>query len=312
MSDPSQTTSAGDLRHTRGRSLAWLAAAYLAALIGAALTVMALPGRDPLWVALAADAVATAVVFCFSVALDNSSMYDPFWSVAPIPIALYWAMAPGGAQAVPLRQTLVVILVVAWGLRLTANQLARWHGLGDEDYRYVDIRRKAGSFYWPASFVGLHLFPTGWVFLGLLAAWPALSGPGRPLGWLDALGVTVTASAIALEAVSDLQLRRFMSSSRERGAMLDTGVWSWCRHPNYLGEMGFWWGLWILGFAARPGWWTLAGPISITLLFVFISVPMKDRRMLLNHPEWAERMKRIPAFLPIPPTSRTRRASPRR
>ena len=307
MSDPAHIPSAGDPRHTRGRSLAWLAAAYLAALIGAALTVMALPGRDPLWVALAADLAATAVIFCFSLALDNSSMYDPYWSLAPIPIALYWAMAPGGAEAVALRQSLVVILVVAWGLRLTANQLARWHGLGDEDYRYVDIRRKAGRFYWPASFVGLHLFPTGWVFLGLLAAWPALSGPGRPLGWLDALGFAVTAGAIVLEAVSDLQLRRFMASPRERGAMLDTGLWAWCRHPNYLGEMGFWWGLWILGFAARPGWWTLVGPLSITVLFVFISVPMKDRRMLMNHPEWAGRMKQIPAFLPLP-----RRASPRR
>ncbi len=307
MSDPAHIPSAGDPRHTRGRSLAWLAAAYLAALTGAALTVMALPGRDPLWVALAADLAATAVIFCFSLALDNSSMYDPYWSLAPIPIALYWAMAPGGAEAVALRQSLVVILVVAWGLRLTANQLARWHGLGDEDYRYVDIRRKAGRFYWPASFVGLHLFPTGWVFLGLLAAWPALSGPGRPLGWLDALGFAVTTGAIVLEAVSDLQLRRFMASPRERGAMLDTGLWAWCRHPNYLGEMGFWWGLWILGFAARPGWWTLVGPLSITLLFVFISVPMKDRRMLMNHPEWAGRMKQIPAFLPLP-----RRASPRR
>jgi len=197
---------------------------------------------------------------------------------------------------------LVVLLVTAWGLRLTANQLSRWHGLGDEDYRYVDIRRKTGKLYWPASLVSLHFLPTAWVFLGLLAAWPALNGPGRPVGWLDALGVVVTAGAIVIEAVSDLQLRRFMSSRRERGAMLATGLWAWCRHPNYLGEMGFWWGIWILGYAAQPGWWwTAVGPGLITVLFVFISGPMKDRRMLANHPEWAARMKRIPAFLPLPP-----------
>ena len=50
-----------------------------------------------------------------------------------------------------MRQGLVVLLVTAWGLRLTGNQLARWHGLADEDFRYVDIRRKTGKFYWPAS-----------------------------------------------------------------------------------------------------------------------------------------------------------------
>ena len=302
MIEAAPTLSAGDPRPSRSRSLAWLAGAYLLALLAALATGTALQGRDPILVALAADVVATVVIFAFSLALDNSSMYDPYWSVAPIPIVAYWAMAPGSGEGVALRQSLVVILVTAWGLRLTLNQLARWHGLGDEDYRYVDIRRKTGRFYWPASLVSLHLLPTAWVFLGLLAAWPALNGPGRPLGWLDALGVAVTAGAIAIEAVSDWELRRFMSSRRERGAMLDTGLWGWCRHPNYLGEMGFWWGLWILGYAARPGsWWTAAGPIAITLLFVFISVPMKDRRMLQNHPEWATRMKRIPAFLPLPP-----------
>ena len=302
MADPSPNLSAGDPRHSRGRSLAWLAGAYLLALVAGLATGMALEGRNPILVALAADAVATVVVFAFSLTLDNSSMYDPYWSVAPIPIVAYWATAPGSAKAVALRQALVVVLVAAWGLRLTANQLARWHGLGDEDWRYVDIRRKTGRFYWPASFVSLHFFPTAWVFLGLLGAWPALNGPGRPVGWLDAVGVAVTVGAIAVEALADLQLRRFMTSRRERGAMLDTGLWAWCRHPNYLGEVGFWWGLWILGTAAQPGWWwTAVGPLSITLLFVFISVPMKDRRMLANHPEWATRMKRVPAFLPLPP-----------
>jgi steroid 5-alpha reductase family enzyme len=262
---------------------------------------MALPGRDPIWVALAADVVATLVVFAFSVAMDNSSMYDPYWSVAPIPIALYWALAPGGADAVLARQVVVLALVGAWGLRLTANQLSRWHGLADEDYRYVDIRRKTGKLYWPASLFSLHLFPTALVFLAMLAPWPALSGPGRPLGWLDLVGAGVAAAAIVLETVADLQLRRFMSSRRERGATLDAGVWAWCRHPNYLGEIGFWWGLWIVGLAARPaGWWTAAGPLAITALFLFASIPMKDRRMLANHPEYAERMKRVPALFPWP------------
>jgi steroid 5-alpha reductase family enzyme len=301
MPDATPTTPSRPGAPTRARSLAWLALAYAAGLAAAVATVMALPGRDPIWVALAADVVATGVVFGFSLALGNSSMYDPYWSVAPIPIVLYWATAPGGGDAVVARQVAVVVLVAAWGLRLTGNQLVRWHGLADEDYRYLEIRRKTGKLFWPASFVSIHLFPTGWVFLGLVAAWPALSGPGRPLGWLDLVGVAATTAAIALEAVADLQLRRFMSSRRPRGATLDTGVWAWCRHPNYLGEMGFWWGLWILGFAARPSWWwTAVGPLAITLLFVLVSVPWKDRRMLANHPEWVGHMKRTPALLPAP------------
>jgi steroid 5-alpha reductase family enzyme len=234
--------------------------------------------------------------------LDNSSMYDPYWSVAPIPIVLYWALAPGGSASVPLRQFLVVFLVAAWGVRLTANWAARWHGLGDEDFRYVEIRGKTGRLYWPASFFSIHLFPTAWVFLGLLSTWPALSGPARPPGWIDAAAVLVTGGAILVEGLSDLQLRRFMNSRREREAVLDTGLWAWSRHPNYFGEVMFWWGLWLFGYAARPSWaWTAVGPLSITMLFAFVSIPWMDRRMLARHPAWAPHMKRTSAFFPLPP-----------
>jgi len=302
MRDAAPTPSMGSPHHTRGRGFAWVTGAYLLALVAALATGLALQGRHPIVVALVADLVATAVVFAFSLALDNSSMYDPYWSLAPIPIVLYWATAPGGGDGVALRQWLVILLIAAWGLRLTANWVARWHGLGDEDFRYVEIRGKTGKLFWPASFFSIHLFPTGWVFLGLLAAWPALSGPARPTGWVDAVGVAVTAGAIAIEALSDLQLRRFMTSRRDRSAMLDTGLWAWSRHPNYFGEVLFWWGLWILGFAARPTWWWSAvGPLAITLLFAFVSIPWMDRRMLERHPDWAGHMKRTSAFIPLPP-----------
>src|SRR5512139_1880075 len=112
---------------SRARSFAWLAAAYATALAAAVATAMALPGRDPILVALAADVVATVVVFGFSLALGNSSMYDPYWSVAPIFIVAYWALAPGASAASAVRQALVLLLVTAWGVRLTVNCLVRWH-----------------------------------------------------------------------------------------------------------------------------------------------------------------------------------------
>ena len=289
-------------RMSRGRSLAWLAVAYAFAFVAAVATATALPGWNPVVVALAADVVATIAVFSFSVFLGNSSMYDPYWSVAPVPIVAYWAMAPGGAFAVPLRQLLVVLLVTAWGVRLTANQLARWHGLADEDFRYQEIRRKTGKLYWPASFFSIHLFPTGWVFLGLIAAWPALNGPARPLGVLDLVALVVTAGAVLVEAVADLQLRRFVRTRRDPAAVLDVGLWAWSRHPNYFGEVSFWWGLWLFGVAARPSWWwSVVGPLSITALFAFVSIPWMDRRMLARHPEWAGHMRRTSAFFPLPP-----------
>ena len=263
--------------------------AYGAALAAALVTGWALRGNGPIGVAAAADLVATLVVFAFSVAHDNSSVYDPYWSVAPIPIAAYWvSCAPAGPG---LRAVLVLALVAVWGARLTANWVTRWRGLEDEDFRYAEIRGRTGRLYWPASLVGIHLLPTAWVFLGLLAAWPALGTRGRPFGLVDALALGVTLAGISIEAISDRQLRRFLRSRADPSSVLETGLWRLSRHPNYFGEMAFWWGLWLFGVAAEPGWaWSAVGPMAITLLFVLVSIPWMDRRMLSRHPAWAARM----------------------
>ena len=117
----------------RRRDLARVALAYAAALAAALAVGWALRDRHPIFVAAAADLIATLVVFIFSMRHDNSSLYDPYWSVAPLPIVLYWAAA--GTCGLP--QLLLLALVALWGVRLTANWVARWRGMVDEDFRYV-------------------------------------------------------------------------------------------------------------------------------------------------------------------------------
>ena len=293
--------TAGSSGPERRRGLRALAVAYAAALVAAFAAGRALQGWSPLWITAWADLAATCAVFVFSIGLSNSSLYDPYWSVAPIPIVLYWAsLGPGGA-----RVAMALVLVCAWGARLTVNQLIRWRGLWHEDFRYAEIRLRTGRAYWPVSFLTIHLVPTAWVLLGLLPLYPALGLPSRPLGPLDGAAVVVTAGAIALEAVADLQLRRFLRGRRDPAEVLTDGVWAWSRHPNYLGEILFWWGLFLFGLAAAPRWWTAAGPIAITALFVFVSVPWMDRHMLARHPHFASRLHTTFALVPWPSRRRT-------
>jgi steroid 5-alpha reductase family enzyme len=280
----------------RRRDLARVALAYAVALAAALALGWALRDRHPIIVAAAADLLATLIVFGFSVGYDNSSLYDPYWSVAPLPIALCWA-ALGGLG---LRQLLIVLLIALWGVRLTGNWVARWRGIGDEDFRYQEIRRRTGRLYWPASLVSIHLMPTIWVFLGLLPLYPALARPSY-VTVLDVAALVVTTAAIAIEATADRQLRVFLRTRCDPEAVLDQGLWAYCRHPNYFGEVLFWWGLYLFGLAAEPAWaWSGVGPLSITLLFAFVSVPWMDRRLLLRHPAWAQAMRSLPALLPWP------------
>ena len=96
----------------RGRGRTIVIFVYLAALVAAWATVRWLPeGLHLLWVAAIADVVATLVVFGFSVVHDNSSMYDPYWSVAPLVLAPWLCLQPEAGAAVGLRQALVLAVI---------------------------------------------------------------------------------------------------------------------------------------------------------------------------------------------------------
>jgi steroid 5-alpha reductase family enzyme len=273
--------------------LRFLVLAYATAFAVAAAVVWGLPGHSPLTVAALADLAATVVIFAFSVWANNSSIYDPYWSVAPVPIVLSWA-----APAFGWRQALICALVFAWGARLTFNCLARWRSLRDEDFRYLEIRERTGRLYWPASFFSIHLFPSVWVFLGLLPLYPALTRTPTALGVLDVLAFVTVAGAIALETVADGELRAFLRGRSSADAVLDRGLWAVSRHPNYLGELLFWWGLFLFGLAGGARSWSAVGPLAISLLFLFVSVPWMDRRMEARHPGWAARRAGTPGLIP--------------
>lgn len=304
------TTSGEDKSNARKTSrttaFLWCVAAYAAGAAAALITGLALSDHHPIIVAAGADLAATIVVFGFSVAFDNSSFYDPYWSVAPVGIVAYWLVL-GRLQGVSLLQPiLIATLVSAWSIRLTYNWARHWRGIDHEDWRYADYRDKVGRWYWPVSFGGFHLMPTVVVFLGCLPLYPALTSPGMaaqtasPLSaGLTAAAALITALAIWTEARADRELADFVKTKKEPGETLRTGLWAYSRHPNYFGEVLFWWGLYLFGLAADPSyWWTVAGPLSITLLFVFISIPLIDERMLERHPGYAEHKEKVSAIVP--------------
>jgi steroid 5-alpha reductase family enzyme len=275
---------------SRAAGFAVVVATYLGA-GGVAWAVAAALHGSPLLVALGADVAATLVVFAASMAVGNSSLYDPYWSVAPPVIVLAWTDHLGA------RPVIVDVLVLVWAIRLTANWALGWRGLGHEDWRYVQIREQNKAPWWLVSLTGIQLMPTLTVFAGLLGVWPAMKS--APLNALDAVAAVVTVAAIAIETTADIQLHRFTGDPAHRGKIADRGLWSRSRHPNYLGEILFWWGLWLFGLAAAPSWWwTVAGPLLMVALFAFVSVPMMDRRSLARRPAYAEHMRRVPALLP--------------
>jgi len=286
-----------DTAHARRRDFGVIITGYLAAAAAAAAVVMLLD-THPLLEVLIADALATVVIFGCSLGTGNSSFYDPYWSVAPPLIAVALLMADGDADTG--RQVLVCALLLLWSVRLTANWAYGWQGLGHEDWRYRDLARTAGRLWWPLSFLGVHGFPTILVWIGCIALYPALTVGTQPLGWLDGIALAIGLASVWLEHAADRSLHRFRAARSSPAEVLDTGVWAWCRHPNYLGEIGFWIALFVFGVAAWGGVypWSWLGPVSMVALFLSVSIPMIERKLTRDKPAYAAYRHRTRMLVP--------------
>jgi steroid 5-alpha reductase family enzyme len=270
-------------------------------------------------------ALAVAIIFMGSLDFNNSSVFDPYWSVAPPLMVLFYVLAialelPDYAGQFSLTDNIVsltsqpaisnlayfprliilFILTLIYSIRLTWNFLRGWPGLKHEDWRYVDFRKSTGKAYWVVSFFGIHLFPAVMVFGGTLSIWVVVVHGMKPMGFIDILAILVTGFAILLEAFSDRQMRRFLKEEGSSGKTMDQGLWGVSRHPNYLGEISFWWGLYLFALAANPAfWWVLVGPAAITLMFVFASIPMIEKRMMARRPDYAAYRKKVAMLIPF-------------
>lgn len=283
-----------------GASQALVTFSYVVALAVGWFSIPYAPFTDPLLIGAWADVVATLVIFGFSFVFNNSSFYDAYWSVIPPALGAYWWMvAPEDVS--PARQWLALGLCTVWALRLTYNWARGWTGLGHEDWRYVDLRHKTGKLYWLVSLFGLHAFPTFQVFAGCVGLYVALTAPGRGFHAIDIVAVIVTAGAIAIEALADEQLRAFTQRpGKKPGTTMNEGLWAYSRHPNYFGEMMFWWGMFLFGFAADPSRLgvLLIGPVAITVMFFFVSVPLMEKRQLEKRPQFAEQIATTSMIIP--------------
>ena len=281
----------------RGRDFLIIAAGYVAAIAAAILTIMVMDAH-PLMEVLVADLVATLVIFAFSLIFANASFYDAYWSVAPPVIAFYFLTLDGDAEL--LRQLLVMLVVLLWAVRLTANWAHGWTGMQHEDWRYLDLAESSGRLWWLVSLTGVHVFPTLMVYAGCIALYPALTVGVQPLGWLDGAALAVGIGAVWLEFQADRELHGFRATRSSRAEVLDTGVWAWCRHPNYLGEIGFWLSIYLFGLSAWGGSypWSWLGPVTMLVLFIGISIPMIEKKLAGDKPGYEAYRKRTKMLIP--------------
>lgn len=237
-------------------------------------------------------------LWLLSLKLKDASIVDSAWGLMFAIIA--WLSLYVSPTMFTSIQLPLVALATLWGMRLSLHIYTRNRGHG-EDYRYAQWRSEAGPAFWWRS-----LFQVFWLqgMLAILIAlplyWNALyrleAGP-----WL-ALGCALALLGVAIEAVADAQLRRFRAQVKNRGQVMQTGLWRYSRHPNYFGDAVVWWGFGLTALDLPYGVIALLGPALMTYFLTNISgVPLLEKRLLANKPAYALYAKRTSAFLLWPP-----------
>lgn len=264
-----------------------------------------------------------SVAYCFIVGeiAQNFSQMDKLWSI--LPIAYVWIIAiRGGMQ---IRLMVYALVVTAWGIRLTVNfarkgayKLKFW--TGEEDYRWSIVRNRffKNKFAWMMfDLLFISLYQNALV---LAICFPALAGmeSTAAFGVWDVTGILLAVGFLTLETIADEYQKTFQSTKKrllsEAGSIdllppvyalgfNTTGPWGYMRHPNYLGEQGFWASLYLLAIGAGVATkgifhWSFIGPLLLILLFMGSST-LAETISAGKYPKYSLYIDQVCKYLPI-------------
>jgi steroid 5-alpha reductase family enzyme len=244
------------------------------------------------------DIIMTSLIFLFSFIHDDSSVYDPYWSLIPVVIML---MLMYEQDSYSVSSMFMLFGVSFWSLRLTTNWLIDYKGLSDEDFRYVEFRNKFKKFYWIISYFGIHIFPTLLVFLGLYPIYYVLTTTINQEAFIY-IGVFVMILGAVINMIADNQRR--IHRKKVINKSIRTGLWKYSRHPNYFGEITFWVGCYITSLSIGLNFFTILGLIGMLLLFNLYSVPKMEQKLLKNKVDYKEIVETVPRFFFRKPKSK--------
>ncbi len=247
---------------------------------------------------LLSDIIATTIVFIFSLIFNNSSVYDPYWSVLPIVVVIYYA-AKHGLNNVSIFPFIAIIL---WGIRLTINWAYTFTNLNHEDWRYKMFKEKHNRLYPIINYLGIHMFPTLVVYLCML---PMIFIFNKVVEFnpFIIIGFVISIVAFLLQMISDIEMHKF----RKKGThtLINVGLWKYSRHPNYLGEILMWFGVYFMMLSVLNNYWYLfIGAIVNMLMFLFVSIPMAEKRQSAKE-GFVLYKKNTHMLLPIPKKQKT-------
>lgn len=188
-------------------------------------------------------------------------------------------------------------LVAVWALRLVSHAVRTNFTVEQEPY--ASLRKRYGPRWFTWSFFAVYALQGMILWAWCAAIVFAMSAPDGRLGPLDMLGVCVWAVGFLFQSVGDWQLKRFKADPANRGRLMQSGLWSLTRHPNYFGEAMMWTGYFLFALQHPWGWLTLFSPIYVYWFMGYGSAaPGNERHMRKTRPDYDDYARRVPRMFP--------------
>lgn len=223
---------------------------------------------------------------------NNVTHVDIMWSLFFVLNALYFYIA----FTPSLRAALILFLVLLWGLRLSVYLAIRNWGKS-EDARYLKIRQNnEPNFRFKSAYI-IFGFQSilAWIVGSILLI--AIEND-HLLTWLDSLGLLVTLCGIIYESIADYQLMQFKNDIKNRGKLLQSGLWKLSRHPNYFGEILVWWGFFITTLVTGIHF-NLIAPLLMTFLILrFSGVTLLEANLIKKFNGYDDYQKKVNTIIP--------------
>ena len=229
----------------------------------------------------------------FSLIRDNVTHVDSMWSLFFVLAAFTSALFVYEGSP---RVYIVLALVTLWAVRLCVY--LTWRNWGPhEDHRYAEIRKNNEPNFWLKSAYIIFGLQAVLAWIISISLYGAIDSNAH-LNLLDYLGLALFLFGFIWESIGDWQLSHFKSNPKNKGKVLDTGLWRFSRHPNYFGECCVWWAFYLFALAGGA-WWAIISPILMTLLLLKVSgVSLLEKDISERRPAYVEYIKNTNSFIP--------------
>jgi steroid 5-alpha reductase family enzyme len=238
------------------------------------------------------------VGWLISIIRSNVTHVDSMWSLFFLITAITTGVL---SNELNQRAIIVIFLITIWALRLSIY--LTWRNWGPhEDHRYANIRKNNQPLFWLKSIYIVFGLQTLLAWVISMSVYAAIHA-SEAVNGLDYLAIILFLFGFIWENLADFQLSRFKSNPKNKGNVLNTGVWRFSRHPNYFGESCIWWAIYLFALATGA-WWAIISPILMTLLLLKVSgVSLLEQTIVDRRPAYVDYIRSTNAFFPGKPKS---------